>query len=216
MTSSIKRPTTQQKSAGSQQPPHSSRRGRQPRHSNLQTRMLNIGIPLLIAQVPDTEFDEQGNIVGWGVTLVLTSHHFQIRGQQMFTWCAFDTVLFPPSLHAEAEVHSVCANIGSPISFTITSEGEMKNLFLPETYLSLIMPTQRDECIRATFCQQPLFFQSEQIASSWLTQHSEALLLSVKDAAILGKAIARKRSIEPVWIHAQTVHESASRVEDTH
>lgn len=51
MASSIKRPTTQQKVASSQQPPHPSRRGRQPRHSNLHTQMLNIGIPLLVVLV---------------------------------------------------------------------------------------------------------------------------------------------------------------------
>lgn len=161
---------------------------------NLQINQTELNAQL--AQVPDTEFDEQGNIVGWGVTLVPTSHHFQICGQQMFTWCAFDTVLFPPSLHVEAEVHSVCANTGSPISFTITSEGEMKNLFPPETCLSLIVPAQRDACIRDTFCQQSLFFQSEQAASSWLVQHPEAVLLSVKDAATIGKAIARRWPVQ--------------------
>lgn len=30
--------------------------------------------------LPDIEFDQRGNIVGWGITLVPTRHRFQIHG----------------------------------------------------------------------------------------------------------------------------------------
>src|SRR5260370_23011236 len=59
-----------------------------------------------LLHLPDTEFDPQGNIVGWGVTLAPTRHRFQIDGKSRFTSFAFDTVLFPPSLLVEAQVHS--------------------------------------------------------------------------------------------------------------
>jgi|SRR5579859_1975208 len=55
-----------------------------------------------LSHAPDTEFDGEGKIVGWGITLVPTQHQFWVKGHSLFTWCAFDTVLFPCLLQAKA------------------------------------------------------------------------------------------------------------------
>jgi alkylmercury lyase len=146
-----------------------------------------------LIQLPDTEFDQQGNILGWGVTLVPTSHHFQIRGKPLYTWCAFDTVLFPPSLHAEAKVQSTCLVTGQPVTFVATPEGAVKELTPASSVMSLIIPEQRSDCVRATFCQHSLFFQSEHVASTFLTAHPETVLLSIEEAAYLGWLVAKTR-----------------------
>lgn len=146
-----------------------------------------------LAHLPDTEFDQRGNIVGWGVTLVPTRHRFQIDGKLLFTWCAFDTVLFPPSLLKTAQVQSVCPVTGHPIKFVATSEGNVQDLHPASSVLSLIIPAQRRDCVRATFCQHSLFFESEQAASIWLTAHPEAVVLSIEDAAAVGKMVAETR-----------------------
>jgi alkylmercury lyase len=146
-----------------------------------------------LAHLPDTEFDRQGNIVGWGVTLIPTSHQFQIDGKSLYTWCAFDTVLFPPSLRAEVLVQSSCAQTGHCISFVVTPEGGIKDLTPAGSVLSLILPTGPSECVRATFCAQSLFFQSEQAASTFLATHPEAILLSVEEAALVGRLVAETR-----------------------
>jgi alkylmercury lyase len=93
-----------------------------------------------LGHLPDTEFDQQSNIVGWGVTLVPTRHRFHIRGQ------------------------------------------------------SLIIPAERRDCVRASFCERSLFFWSEQAASTFLTAHPEAVLLSIEEAAYIGKRVAQTRS----------------------
>lgn len=149
-----------------------------------------------LAQLPDTEFDQSGNIVGWGVTLVPTPHHFQLRGQPLFTWCAFDTVMFPPSLHTDAQVQSTCPITGHPITFVATSEGVIKELSPSSSVMSLILPEQYSDCVRATFCQQSLLFQSEEVSSTFLATHPEALLLSVEEAAHVGKLVAEMRFTE--------------------
>ncbi len=149
-----------------------------------------------LASLPDTEFDRAGNIVGWGVTLVPTSHRFQIRGQPLFTWCAFDTVLFPPSLQAEAQVQSTCPITGHPITFVATPEGVVKDLTPASAVLSLIVPAERRDCVRETFCYQSLFFRSEQAASTFLVAHPEALLLSIEEAAYVGRLVAEMRFTE--------------------
>ena len=144
-----------------------------------------------LAQFPDLEYDQAGNIAGLGVTLVPTSHRLQVRGQRLFTWCAFDTLLFPPSLHMEAQVESTCPVTGQPILFVATPEGVIRDLSPASSVMSLVVPAQRADCTRATFCQQSLFFQSEQAAAAFLADHPEALLLSVEEAAYLGRLVAQ-------------------------
>jgi alkylmercury lyase len=142
-----------------------------------------------LARVPDTEFDMQGNIVGWGITLVPTQHQFRLKERLLFTWCAFDTVLFPPLLQVEAHVQSVCKASGQPITFVATPQG-IADLFPATSVLSLILPTARCDCVRGTFCQQSLFFQTEEAAAPWMALHPEAVLLSVEEAAALGHITA--------------------------
>ena len=145
---------------------------------------------------PDVEFDQAGNIVGLGATLVPTSHRFQIGGELLYTWCAFDTVLFPPSLHIEAQVQSTCPVTGQPITFVATPEGTVLDLLPVGSVMSLIVPAERGDCTRATFCQQSLFFQSEQAASTFLADHPDVLLLSVEEAAYVGRLVAQTSSVD--------------------
>ncbi|HEX4203680.1 MAG TPA: organomercurial lyase [Ktedonobacteraceae bacterium] len=147
-----------------------------------------------LARVPDTEFDEQGNIVGWGITLLPTQHQFRLKELPLFTWCAFDTVLFPPLLQVEAHVQSICEATDQPITFVATPEG-IADLLPATSVLSLILPTARCDCVRGTFCEQSLFFQSEEAASSWMALHPDAVLLSVEEAAVLGQMVAK------MWPH---------------
>jgi alkylmercury lyase len=146
-----------------------------------------------LTRLPDTEFDREGHIVGWGVTLVPTRHRFQIDGKLLYTWCAFDTVLFPPTLGETAQVHSTCPATGQPITFVATPEGMVKELTPVSAIMSLIIPAEHSECVRDTFCEQSLFFRSEQAAAPWLAMHPQALVLSIEEAAFVGKSVAHAR-----------------------
>ncbi len=46
---------------------------------------------------PSTEWDEQGRVVGLGLTLHLTPHRLELEGRTLFAWCALDALLFPGS-----------------------------------------------------------------------------------------------------------------------
>jgi alkylmercury lyase len=142
-----------------------------------------------LTSIPDTEIDDEDHIVGWGITLVPTQHQFRVKERALFTWCAFDTVLFPPLLALCAQVQSVCAASGQPIRFRAMPEG-IEELTPTTSVLSLILPAGRTECVRGTFCQQSLFFQSEGDATSWMALHPEAVLLSIEEAATLGQTVA--------------------------
>lgn len=154
-----------------------------------QLQMSQEELNVYLARIPDIEFDEEGRVVGWGISLIPTPHQFWVRDHTLFTWCAFDTVLFPPLLRVEADVQSVCSASGQPISFVVTPEG-IRNAFPMTSVVSLIVPDARGDCVRTTFCQQSLFFQSGQAAVPWLTVHPEAVLLSLEAAAAVGKVVA--------------------------
>jgi alkylmercury lyase len=146
-----------------------------------------------LAQAADMEFDQQGTLVGWGVTMIPTRHGFQMNGKSLFTWCAFDTVLFPPALGETAQIQSTCPVTGQPMTFVATPGGAVLDLTPSSAVLSLILPAERDECVRATFCEQSLLFWSQQAAISWLPAHPGALLLSIEEAALVGRVVATTR-----------------------
>jgi len=148
-----------------------------------------------LTHVPDTEFDHEGKIVGWGITLVPTPHQFWVEGRALFTWCAFDTVLFPPLLALEAQVQSACAASGQSIRFRV-SPGGIEELTPTTSVLSLLLPARRCDCVRGTFCQQSLFFENEQAASAFLSTHPGALILSIEEAAYVGRMVASRRFAE--------------------
>lgn len=95
-----------------------------------------------LGRLSDLEMDAQGRIVGWGITLVPTRHQFQIQGQDLFAWCAFDTVLYPPQLRAEARIQSICPVTGRAMSFVVTPDGHIKDLSQETCVLSLLIPTE--------------------------------------------------------------------------
>ena len=72
-----------------------------------------------LAVVPDTEYDDQGRIIGQGLTLRPTPHRFTVAGEELYTWCALDTLIFPTLLERAASVESVSPTSGEPIGVTI-------------------------------------------------------------------------------------------------
>jgi alkylmercury lyase len=162
-----------------------------PDHLARRLQMSQVSLMAHLVRIPDTEFDEQGNILGWGITLVPTQHQFWVKGRSLFTWCAFDTVLFPSLLQTKAHVQSTCKTTGQPIAFIATPDG-ITDLTPATSVLSLSLPSARCECIRGIFCAQSHFFQTREAALPWIALHPEAILLSVEEAATLGHLTTQK------------------------
>src|SRR3546814_327973 len=55
-------------------------------------------IAAVLAQTASTEYDDDGNIIGHGLTLRETAHSFEIDGRRLYAWCALDTLMFPALL----------------------------------------------------------------------------------------------------------------------
>lgn len=132
-------------------------------------RLLSRGQPITIAELAaaagqaydvvqravagwnDTEYDRQGRIIGWGLTLRPTPHRFNVDGKQLYTWCALDTLFFPAVIGGLARVESPCAATGIPIRFTVDPTAGVSALDPSAAVVSIVTP-EKMTSVRTAFC----------------------------------------------------------------
>ncbi len=143
---------------------------------------------------PELEYDEQGNLVGSGLTLVPTTHQLQVGQRTLFAWCAFDTLTSPVELRLSAQVTSRCPVTGSSIHLTVTPE-QVLGLDPAEAQVSLVVYVAAGcrHNVREDVCNYGHFFASHKAAFRWQAAHQEAVILSVEEAYQLGKLIEGAR-----------------------
>jgi alkylmercury lyase len=139
---------------------------------------------------PSTEWDEQGRIVGLGLTLRLTPHRLELEGRTLFAWCALDAVLFPALLGRPASIESPCRGTGELVRVEVTPAG-IEAVELPSAVVSIV--AARDlTTVRSVGCNNTHFFSSPEAATRWLDKHPEATILPLEDAFRLGRLIAAR------------------------
>ncbi len=153
-----------------------------------------------LVRFPSTEWDEQGRVVGLGLTLRLTPHRLELEGRTLFAWCALDVLLFSVLLGRPASIESPCRGTGEPVHIEVTPAG-IEAVEPPSAVVSIV--AARDLAnFRRVSCNNTHFFSSPEAASRWLERHPEATILPVEDAFRLGRLIAEglldiSRSAEP-------------------
>ena len=148
-----------------------------------------------LAAVPDTEYDDAGRIIGQGLTLRPTDHRFTIEGQELYTWCALDTLIFPKLLDRAAHVESTSPSSGQTIRVTVGSSG-VTAVEPTAAVVSLVNPEDMTS-IRSSFCNQVHYFTSPEDARPWLEAHPDGELLPVADAYQLGATLTRAALDQP-------------------
>lgn len=138
-----------------------------------------------LAAVPDTEYDDQGRIIGQGLTLRPTPHRFTVAGEELYTWCALDTLIFPTLLERAASVESVSPTSGEPIRVTIDPVAGVTSVEPATAVVSLVNPDQITS-IRSSFCNQVHYFTSDEDAAGWLAEHPRAEVVPVAVAYRIG------------------------------
>ncbi|SKM29564.1 Alkylmercury (organomercurial) lyase MerB [Mycobacteroides abscessus subsp. massiliense] len=140
-----------------------------------------------LAETPDTEYDEDGRVVGNGLTLRRTDHRFEVDGTPLYTWCALDTLVFPAILGRTAHVTSPCHATGVPVRVTVASD-RITHID-PDTAVVSIVTPDAPTSIRAAFCDHVHFFATAQAAAPWLAGHPDATVLPVADAHALARPL---------------------------
>ncbi|SNR56828.1 alkylmercury lyase [Haloechinothrix alba] len=142
-----------------------------------------------LARLSDTEYDEHGRIVGWGLTQRPTPHSFSVDGVALYTWCALDTLIFPAVLDRTALVQSPCRATGEPVRLTVTPAG-ITSVEPATAVLSVVTP-QSQSSVRQAFCDQVHFFSDPVSAQDWHRAHPEASVLPVAEARTLAQRLTR-------------------------
>lgn len=137
--------------------------------------------------VPDTEYDDQGRIVGQGLSLVPTPHR-SVAGEELYTWCALDTLIFPALLDRPARVESVSPASGEPIRVTVDPAAGVTSVEPATAMVSLVNPEEITS-IRSSFCNQVHYFTSPEDAAEWLVAHPDAEVAPVAEAYRIGAAL---------------------------
>jgi len=136
---------------------------------------------------PGTDWDEDGRLVGFGLTLRETPHRFVVDGRQLFTWCAMDTLIFPVVLGVTASVTSSCAATGVPISFRV-SPNAVEDLRPTTAVVSEARPAGEVRDLRSQVCDQGHFYASADAASRWSADHLGGRVLLIEDALVACRA----------------------------
>ncbi|ASU84092.1 alkylmercury lyase [Nocardiopsis gilva YIM 90087] len=140
-----------------------------------------------LADLPDTEYDAQGRIIGYGLTFNPTPHRYETRGRTFYTWCAMDTLVFPAILGESARVTSPCQATGEPVRLTATPDGPTD--VEPATAVVSLVTPDHATSVRTSFCNQSHFFTSAKAAKNWLADHSDARVLPIAEAYDAGRPI---------------------------
>ena len=138
--------------------------------------------------VPATAYDDQGRIVGQGLSLVPTPHRFTVAGEELYTWCALDTLIFPALLDRPARVESVSPASGEPIRVTVDPAAGVTSVEPATAMVSLVNPEEITS-IRSSFCNQVHYFTSPEDAAEWLVAHPDAEVAPVAEAYRIGAAL---------------------------
>ena len=145
------------------------------------------------AELPslDVRLDQEGNILASGLSLVPTRHQLHVGEQTLYTWCALDTLAFPPVLGRTARVITSCPATRKEIRLTVTPEA-ISDLSEAGAVVSVHLPGEDTNLchVQEDLCNDGFFFVSREVAAAWPSLHPSAVLLDVAQAAQLGRELA--------------------------
>ena len=141
----------------------------------------------------NAELDENGNLLGLGLTMVPTNHVFEVDNYKFYAWCAGDTLIIPMMLGQIAHVESVDPISGAKIRLTTTPEGA-QNVEPRTTVLSWpIRPNSGD--VRASFCDVTHFFASRETALEYASRTRGVTVLTPEQVREIFGIIAKHSEI---------------------
>jgi alkylmercury lyase len=135
--------------------------------------------------------DEHGRICGAGLSVVPTPYRFLLGDRLLWTWCAFDTLLFPCWLEQPGRVEAQCPESGTPIRLEVTPAG-LERLEPETAVISLRLPAAVEPCsnVRVTFCAYSRFFASPEATARWQAQTPEGIVLPLAVGWHLARRLA--------------------------
>jgi alkylmercury lyase len=155
-------------------------------------------VQAVFERYPDAEYDQAGNLQGWGLSLNPTVHHLVVGGHSLYAWCAPDTLYSPVVLNRSAQIVSHCPVSRARIEISLTPvrlergspAGAVVSVVRERAAFTRL---QEAGCIQQGACNGQFFFASQQVAAPWASEHPDFLVLSVEKAFDGLRDIARQQ-----------------------
>ncbi len=145
------------------------------------------------------EFDEEGNFVGMGLTLIPTPYRYELDGRRFYVWCSGDAILFPAVFGHTAIIKSPDPINGEKVRLTVTPKG----VEFVEPATAVMSNRSRGvnvENPRATACHYVHFFVSPETASEYVALHPNAGLevITVEDAFRIAQIVSEQEPLKSI------------------
>lgn len=139
------------------------------------------------------EIDDEGRLVGFGLTLVPTPHRYQAEGRDLYVWCADEALIFPAIFDHTAVIRSPDPVTGERIAATVSSEG-VEGLEPASAVVSRVTRPPDIDDVRGSGCYFGHFFTGATSAAAYVDRHAEVGLavLPVNTVFRIGKAFVRR------------------------
>lgn len=129
---------------------------------------------------PGVDWDDDGRLLGFGLTQRPTQHRFVLGDRVLYAFCAADTLIFPVMLGRPAVVESVCATTGAPIRLEITPD-TVTSVDPPTAVVSQVRLCAGITDIRASVCDQGHFYATADAAEAWRRDHPDGDVVSIAE-----------------------------------
>ena len=136
--------------------------------------------------IEGAELDTDGNVVGFGLSIVPTPHSYQIDGRQFYVWCAGDAITFPLLHKSTAVIESPDPISGEKIRLTSTPQG-VQGVNPATAVVSWVPGTDTPDNIRSKFCNFTHFFTSTATASQYIAQHPGLISVPIEQVFQIGE-----------------------------
>jgi alkylmercury lyase len=143
-------------------------------------------------------YAHKGQIVGVGGLAAAPMHHeFRVKGQTLWTWCAWDSLFIPTVLGDTADVSSPDPETCELVRLTVSPIG-IERVEPKDAVVSFPVPGEGDfaqsaENVMGTFCHSVFFFTSRESGERWRSTHEGMFLYSLDDAFELGLRLVKKQ-----------------------
>lgn len=147
---------------------------------------------------PNVQRDHQARIVGFsGLTLNTTAHSFRVGDRQLYTWCAWDTLLLPALLAQTARVRAKCAVTDRDVELVVSPSG-IESAHPRELHVTFPPLAAVDtNNVTSSFCCHVVFLADAdadaEAARTWEATHPGDTVVDVAAAYELGR-----RTIAPL------------------
>lgn len=149
----------------------------------------------LLDQWPGVYYDDQHRIIGyWGLALPEMAHRFEVDGQRLYAWCAWDSLFLPELIQKTARVESTCPMTKEAIHLTVSPQ-QLLEVKPADAVMSFLLPdaTKIQKDVITYFCHFLFFFSSAQAAAPWMRENDGAMILSMEEAFQLAR---RKNALQ--------------------